>query len=183
MIVGTQASARKPQAVLAQPLPDPPQRGLRLGVRQPSAAPTVLGLVVALIAAVLVATSTARWASSAVALPSSEGLRTGLGQHRPERHLVGATPVEAQASNCGSLSAEFSALKDTIRETMGQALECPHVDPSTGDTLQRTSTGLAIYRNQSRTATFTDGYRRWAIESRGLTTWEGDALDPPEAPR
>jgi hypothetical protein len=180
MTVGTLPRISKRQAMPAPPAVDARNNVLRFGSRQPSAAPSVLGLVVLLIAGALVAVSTFRWANTAIALPSPESLTAGLAHTHPQRPLVGSTPVAGAVSpNCSSFSSVFSTLEDTIGDTMGQPLECPHTDPATGDTLQRTSTGLAIFRHRSQTATFTDGYRRWAVDARGLIRWEGEALDPP----
>jgi hypothetical protein len=138
-------------------------------------------LILVVLGAVAVAATTARWANAAIVLPSSEGVITG--QRHAERPLVGAEPAKPGAADCAAFRAEFAALKNTLSETIGQPLECPHVDAATGDTLQRTSTGLAIFRRQSQTPTFTDGYHRWALSAGGVVTWQGDALDPPSEPR
>src|SRR4029453_4239685 len=98
----------------------------------------------------------------------------------PERALVGATPgPSACAPGQISSSEMFAALRASIGETFGQPLECPRVDPSSGDTLQRTSTGLPIYRAHPHTPTFPDGSHRGGIGPSGVITWQGDALDPP----
>jgi len=77
----------------------------------------------------------------------------------------------------------FAALKASLGDVMGDPVECEHTDSSTGDVLQHTSTGLAFWRKSTNTPTFTDGYRKWAITSRGLVTWEGSANDPPATAR
>jgi hypothetical protein len=144
----------------------------------------LVGLLLAVAGATVAGMATAAWANSVLDLPVSQQVISLFARRQPERALVGATPGPAEAPSCApgqvSPSQLFSGLRDAIGETFGQPLECPHVDPSTGDTLQRTSTGLAIYRADSHTPTFTDGYRRWAAHARGVFTWEGHVLDPPE---
>lgn len=61
---------------------------------------------------------------------------------------------------------------------MGQPLECEHPDSVSGDTLQRTTTGLAFYRKSSNTPTFTDGTTHWALTPDGVQTWASDSIDP-----
>jgi hypothetical protein len=174
------AETGKLQAVPASRALDASRAALRYGSRSPSSVPTLLGLIVMLIAAALVASSTGRWASTAIVVPSTEVFSASLALTHPQRPLVGATPGESMpAPDCRSFSSVFAALDDSIHDTMGQPLECPHTDPNTGDTLQATSTGLAIFRHESQTATFTDGYRRWAVGTRGVVRWEGETLDPP----
>ena len=73
----------------------------------------------------------------------------------------------------------FAALQDQLGDTMGQPLECEHPDSASGDTLQRTTTGLAFYRKSSNTPTFTDGSTHWALTPDGAQTWTGDSIDPP----
>ena len=152
--------------------------------RQQSGVSPLVGLLLAVVGATVAGVATAGWANSALDLPVSHQVSGLFARRQPERALVGATPGPAEAPSCApgqiSPSQQFSGLRDAIGETFGQPLECPHVDPSTADTLQRTSTGLAIYRAGSHTPTFTDGYHRWAKDARGVITWEGDVLDPPE---
>jgi hypothetical protein len=75
----------------------------------------------------------------------------------------------------------FLALKEQLGATMGDPIECEHPDGASGDTLMRTTTGLAFYRKATNTPTFTDGYRHWALTPAGRVYWEGDAIDPPGA--
>jgi hypothetical protein len=77
----------------------------------------------------------------------------------------------------------FAALKAALGEVMGDPIECQHTDGSSGDVLQQTTTGLAFWRKSTNTATFTDGYRHWALTSRGLVAWEGSSIDPPATAR
>jgi hypothetical protein len=38
-----------------------------------------------------------------------------------------------------------------------------------------------LWRRATNTATFTDGWRHWALTEHGLIVWEGDAVDPPSS--
>jgi hypothetical protein len=137
-------------------------------------------LVVLVIAAAVLGSvaCTATWANASISL---QFVTDSVGQwtpHEPEHRLVGATPAEG--SECTNTFAdEFASLSQATGDVMGQPLGCAHADPATGDVLQATSTGLAVYRPGSHDAMFTDGYRHWALGTQGLVTWEGDAGDPP----
>jgi len=73
----------------------------------------------------------------------------------------------------------FAPLSAQLGDTMGQPVECPHQATDSQDTLQQTSTGLAVLRATSGVPTFTDGTTRWALTSGGLVSWSGPSLDPP----
>ncbi len=62
---------------------------------------------------------------------------------------------------------------------MGDPIECEHVNPENGDSLQHTTTGLSFYRKATNTPTFTNGGEHWAITGDGLTYWTGTTIDPP----
>lgn len=73
----------------------------------------------------------------------------------------------------------FAELKQRLGDTMGEPLECERVNPENGDTLQQTTTGLAVYRKSTGLLMFTDGWRKWALTPDGLVAWEGEREDPP----
>lgn len=77
----------------------------------------------------------------------------------------------------------FAALKAKLGAVMGDPIECEHSDGPDGDVLQRTTTGLGIWRRASNTPTFTDGSQRWALVSDNVVTWQGSRLDPPNNAR
>jgi hypothetical protein len=104
-----------------------------------------------------------------------------VGQPAPAA-LAQAAPFCA-AGTSPSFSQGFAALKASLGDAMGDPLECEHTDSSSGDVLQQTSTGLAFWRKSTNTPTFTDGYHKWALTSRGLVAWEGSANDPPNTAR
>jgi len=73
----------------------------------------------------------------------------------------------------------FAPLSAQLGDVMGQPVECPHPATDGGDTVQQTSTGLAVLRTLSGLPTFTDGTTRWALTDQGLVTWTGASPDPP----
>ncbi|MFN8636729.1 MAG: hypothetical protein U0893_23005 [Chloroflexota bacterium] len=78
-----------------------------------------------------------------------------------------------------AFEGQLALLKARLAATMGEPAECAHLDASSGDTVQATTTGLAYVRTATSTPTFTDGAHRWALTPAGLVTWDGEALDPP----
>jgi hypothetical protein len=78
----------------------------------------------------------------------------------------------------------FAALAAELGEVMGQPLECEHVDPASGDTVQKTSSGLAVYRAAKNMPTFTldNGSSHWALTAKGLVHWLGESAEPPQSP-
>jgi hypothetical protein len=94
-----------------------------------------------------------------------------------------ARPVHAQPfcrpGEAPEFRLGFALLKEQLGPLMGEPAECEHLDRARGDTLQRTSTGLAYYRPATNTPAFTDGYRHWAWTADGLVAWEGAAISPP----
>jgi hypothetical protein len=73
----------------------------------------------------------------------------------------------------------IAALHDRLGDTMGAPLECEHLDSESGDTTQRTSTGLAYFRPSINTAIFTDGSTHWALVDGRVLRWAGTAVVPP----
>lgn len=104
-----------------------------------------------------------------------------LGQPAPAA-LAQSAPFCAPGS-APTFVQGFAQLKARLGDIMGDPLECEHTDGSNGDVLQQTTTGLSFWRKATNTATFTDGYRHWALTSRGLLTWEGASIDPPATAR
>lgn len=123
----------------------------RLQTGQPRAGAALLLVVCILPVVVAAAVSTTGWANSSIRLDVIHHIVGLSPRHEPEHHVVGAIP--ATASQCSSpqstaFSHEFAALSQAVGDRMGQPLECTHLDPSSGDVLQATSTGLAIYRGR-----------------------------------
>ena len=158
----------------------------RAAVHTPGAPPwaaLLLGLFL-VVSVAAAAISTAAWAGSSIRLQAaSEEVVGQWARHEPEHRLVGAMPGATSYCPPGQARTfrnEFAALSRAIGNAIGQPIECAHVDPASGDVLQATSTGLAVYRVASRVASFTDGYRHWAVGGRGLISWEGESVDAPE---
>lgn len=72
----------------------------------------------------------------------------------------------------------FAKLHQQLGDIMGQPLECEHLNPANRDSLQQTSTGLAVYRPSPGQLSFTDGWRHWALSGSRLVSWEGDGPMP-----
>lgn len=168
--------------------------------RDNAALSTLMGLVV-----VLASAGASAWWTRGVRLELSPlvELAASLGLTSPQRPEVGyvparSVPVLDGAAGQASLAALSSAasfcaagtapafvlglaeLKRHVGEGMGEPMECEHRDPTSGDTLQHTTTGLAYYRATSNTPVFTDGWRHFALTARGVVTWEGPSPDPPD---
>jgi len=155
----------------------------RLQTQQSDRAMALLLVVVLVPAVLVVAISTLARANSSVNLQIIDDFVGLWARNEPEHRLLGARP--ATAPQCSStqdatFTGEFVALAQKIGDAIGHPIECPHVDPSTSDVLQATSTGLAAYRANSHLATFTDGYHHWALDGQRMITWEGDGVDPTE---
>jgi hypothetical protein len=75
----------------------------------------------------------------------------------------------------------FAGLKALLGARMGDPTECEHLNAATGDTLQGTTTGLAIFSKSSNLATFTNGGDHWALKPDGLAHWSGPSAEPPQA--
>lgn len=118
----------------------------------------------------------------------ASGQQTRPGNQSTDR---GQPPSDSQADNhcppgeTPRFRLGFATLKEQLGAPMGDPVTCEYPDPSgTGDTLQRTTTGLAYYRQSTQTPSFTDGNERWALTTRGLIHWVGpiDAPTPTSEP-
>jgi hypothetical protein len=83
-----------------------------------------------------------------------------------------------QAGQSPAFVNGLAELKAQLGDTMGTALECEHPSTAVGDTVQQTTTGLAAYSSRTNTATFTDGWRHWALRDSSLLSWEGTESAP-----
>lgn len=102
---------------------------------------------------------------------------------------VASAPDEARAVDAPHCAPEqapgfvlgFAELRQQVGDAMGAAIECEHTNPESGDRVQRTTTGMAVYSPSSGLTRFTDGWRHWALTPGGVVAWEGaDATPPPE---
>jgi len=92
--------------------------------------------------------------------------------------MAQSAPFCAEAQSVDWLD-EFAPLSEQLGDVMGEPVECPHPTSDGGDTVQQTSTGLAVLRMPSGLPSFTDGTTRWALTDQGLVSWMGTSLDPP----
>lgn len=96
-------------------------------------------------------------------------------------------PTEAQAGGPFCQPGEvptfvygIAELQRRLGATMGVPTECEHVDPTSGDTLQRTTTGLAYHRPSLNTSMFTDGSTHWALADGTVVLWRNESVTPPQ---
>ncbi len=85
-------------------------------------------------------------------------------------HLL--VPAYASAAGCRFVLG-FATLKALIDEaegpeTVGECLEDERFNPANGDSLQRTTGGLMVWRKHDNWTAFTDGYRTWINGPNGL---------------
>jgi hypothetical protein len=101
---------------------------------------------------------------------------------------TGTRPVEAQggAPFCqpgqqASFVFGIAALHERLgTQTMGVPAECEHINAENGDTIQKTTTGLAYFRPSLNAAMFTDGNSHWALVENRLLMWRSDSVTPPQ---
>ena len=99
--------------------------------------------------------------------------------------LVGPTEAQAGGPYCqpGEVPTfvyGIAELQRRLGATMGVPTECEHVDPTSGDTLQRTTTGLAYHRPSLNTSMFTDGSTHWALADGMVVLWRNESVTPPQ---
>lgn len=74
----------------------------------------------------------------------------------------------------------FKALADLIPNVVGQPLEDEHYDAN-GDSIQRTTTGLMVWRKSDRWTAFTNGHTTWILGPYGLQSRLNSQLYPWES--
>jgi hypothetical protein len=98
--------------------------------------------------------------------------------------VLAAPAAHAQpAPACAQFAPELAALQQQLGAVMGLPTSCPRLDTN-GDTIQFTTTGLAVYRPDGMSV-FATGDNHWALTSAGLEQWTGNwhnGLYPPAAP-
>ena len=74
----------------------------------------------------------------------------------------------------------FADLKAFAGDVMGDPVTCEYGDPNgSGDVLQQTTTGTALWRATTATSIFSVGSDHWAITASGPLAWSGPDVDPP----
>jgi hypothetical protein len=90
----------------------------------------------------------------------------------------------------------FKAVAESIPEIVGEPVEDEWHNPENGDGLQRTTTGMMVWRKADNFTAFTDGHRTWVSGPHGVQArdndrrfwWEatlpgGSSDDPADVPR
>jgi hypothetical protein len=72
-----------------------------------------------------------------------------------------------------SFAVRFASLQERLGPIMGDSIECERTDPVTGNTVQQTTTGMALYEKESQALVFTNGREHWALTPDGFTHWYG----------
>ena len=112
------------------------------------------------------------------------------GSFAPETGTVvfaGGTPQTLQAQGACSFTLGFKALRDQIPDAVGTCLENERFNPANGNSEQRTSGGLLVWRKADNWTAFTDGYQTWVNGPLGLQQrlnsqrfpWEANPLGLP----
>lgn len=97
--------------------------------------------------------------------------------------VVGAAPAPQGACQ---FVLGFATVWAQIPVQVGQCLEDQQTNVTNGDSFQRTTGGLLVWRKADNWTAFTDGFRTWVNGPRGLQqrlntqryAWEGDAGAP-----
>jgi len=99
--------------------------------------------------------------------------------------LGGPTQPVPAGNHCGAgvtprFTFGFADLKARLGDAMGEPLTCEFADPNgTGDVHQQTTRGLAFWRKDTNTPTFTNGSEHWGRTPAGWVEWSGTSIDPP----
>jgi hypothetical protein len=139
--------------------------------------------------------ATAFWASHKLGVELSGittvaavlGINERIATSRPVGHSAAAVDQSSAAPAapfCGpgqplAFDPRLQELKQRLGDTMGAPIECAHPSATVSDTIEQTSTGLAEFNQLTGTASFTDGWRHWAVTPRGFVSWEGTESEPP----
>ena len=82
---------------------------------------------------------------------------------------AGPRAAFAQEQGCG-FSLGFQALRTMIPGVVGDCLENEHFEVATGNSLQRTTGGLLVWRKADNWTAFTDGMTTWINGPEGLAS-------------
>ena len=88
-----------------------------------------------------------------------------------------------EAEQSPELLFGFADLAHALEGQMGEPVECEHGDAATGNDLQKTTHGLAVYTWCTNTSSFlsNDGQNAWALLPGGLAHWT-PGEPPPDPP-
>src|SRR3954453_5943563 len=104
-----------------------------------------------------------------------------------QTHVLRTSEAQAGVAFCQPGQAPtfvfgIAELQSRLGSTMGEPTECEHVDQTSGDTVQRTTTGLAYFRPSLSTSMFTDGATHWALSNGSVVLWRNESVTPPPPP-
>jgi hypothetical protein len=74
------------------------------------------------------------------------------------------------------LAPQLADLREQLGAIMGEPLGCASDQRATGSVAQATTTGFAVYRDDTHVATFTNGREHWSLTPSGMaygTGWHG----------
>jgi hypothetical protein len=92
-------------------------------------------------------------------------------------------PTTAHAQPSCQFNLGFAALREVIASIVGDCLETEHFEPSTGNSIQKTTGGLLVWRKADNWTAFTDGAFTWVMGPSGLAQRAaGGPYFPWEAP-
>lgn len=100
--------------------------------------------------------------------------------------VLALSPSSGVAADCQFVLG-FKAIRDMIPGIVGECLENEHFNVANGDSLQRTSGGLLVWRKIDNWTAFTNGYETWVNGPNGLQkrlnterfSWEKDPIIQP----
>ncbi len=96
-----------------------------------------------------------------------------------------AAPLHAPWCGVGEVPTfqfGFGDVAQAIGNVMGVPTECEHGEDSSDNTLQATTTGVAVYYWCTNTPSFTRGQEHWMLTPEGVEHWTGDANSPRPLP-
>jgi lipoprotein-anchoring transpeptidase ErfK/SrfK len=96
------------------------------------------------------------------------GLRLAAGLLLALGLLAPPAGALAQGAPACRFALGFATLHALLPATVGTCLEDEGHNPTNGDALQRTTTGLLVWRKADNWTAFTDGYRTWVNGPAGL---------------
>jgi hypothetical protein len=158
-----------------------PDTARRRHVRHARRRPELVGILLVLVAGL----GFARWITESTYVdltgianvPSALGFTMWAG-HPPRPHPGAAAPAFAETAEAPTCSPDYpnfvlgmADLKNRVGPPMGDPVECERAVDAEGDTKQLTTTGVAEYAERTRTVTFTDGLRHWALSGGSLVDW------------
>lgn len=104
--------------------------------------------------------------------------------------LTAILPGPGSAAAACRFVLGFAAFADQLPQVVGQCVDDEQHDPVSGDALQRTTTGLLVWRRADNVTAFTNGFHTWVAGPDGIEerqnsqrfAWEANPTHLPLAP-